>query len=705
MNWTRTLNIALTLLTLPALFACQDEDSTPESRALAFSSASVLENDTGTTTLVFDLHSEINQSVSYATRDITAAAGSDYVADSGTLNFSADSHLSVEIVIQGDTQIEATEVLGLNLTYANGDVETLRGFIKNDDFPTLSVEPAAIEEGHSGTRTMEFQLELDQATVDAFDVRVVTESETVTTGVADASSDYQAIDLDTVVPANEQALTVPVTVNSDTDIEPDESFNFLVYNSDDELIASTTGEIRNDDGPGLTTPTLSVDDVRASEPDEGDQVELTFVANLSEAPSVDYSMNYSVVIGDEDTATLGDDLASQSGTLIFPAGTTSQTITISVDGDDTYEDDEAFTLLLDNSAGYTFASAQGIIVNDDDPNVSIDSPSLVEGDSDEETTLTFTVSLDDYPPHDVTLKYRTADGASDDPARSNTDYIPLQGQLVFNSTVKSLAVPVTVLGDTHYEPDEDFQLIVSLSDGTELSRSSAVIENDEVPAITIQPDEGTDYREEPDTDETTEIGFTTELSRPASGTTVFYYKTFDDNATGGDTAVTHDYVSDSGQIRFEAGDTTPMRDIDITVFGDAVIESDEVFYVRIFGTEEDANNNENALAESAFTIVNDDIIQIGLTSASFSAEEGDPESTDTVTVRSMSPAPTLTVSGALVDSPIEVTVLITDMLDAETDDVSLTDTTVTVAIPVGDYSLTPETIDIEGIQTHGDTLV
>jgi Calx-beta domain len=50
-------------------------------------------------------------SVSYATADGTATAGSDYVAGAGTLNFNPGETVKVFTVqIKGDTQVEANEI-------------------------------------------------------------------------------------------------------------------------------------------------------------------------------------------------------------------------------------------------------------------------------------------------------------------------------------------------------------------------------------------------------------------------------------------------------------------------------------------------------------------------------------------------------------------------------------------------------------------
>src|SRR6185503_1215140 len=61
------------------------------------------------------------------------------------------------------------------------------------------------------------------------------------------------------------------------------------------------------------------------------------------------------------------DFFSASGTLVFPAGVTSKTVTVSVVGDTRVESDETFFVNLTQSVNATIADAQGVgtILNDD----------------------------------------------------------------------------------------------------------------------------------------------------------------------------------------------------------------------------------------------------------------------------------------------------------------------------------------------------
>ena len=77
--------------------------------------------------------------VDYATSDVTATAGSDYQAASGTLNLSAASpSQTIDITVYGDTEIESDEVFNIILSNAvNATIAkpTGEGTILNDDIP------------------------------------------------------------------------------------------------------------------------------------------------------------------------------------------------------------------------------------------------------------------------------------------------------------------------------------------------------------------------------------------------------------------------------------------------------------------------------------------------------------------------------------------------------------------------------------------
>jgi hypothetical protein len=85
---------------------------------------------------------------------------------------------------------------------------------------------------------------------------------------------------------------------------------------------------------------------------------------LSNPWSSTVTVNYATANG---TASAGSDYVAKSGTLTFAAGVTSQTISITVNGDTTKEANETFNVNLSSPVNATLGTATGVvtIVNDD----------------------------------------------------------------------------------------------------------------------------------------------------------------------------------------------------------------------------------------------------------------------------------------------------------------------------------------------------
>jgi len=109
--------------------------------------------------------------------------------------------------------------------------------------------------------------------------------------------------------------------------------------------------------------TLSIADASVVEGNRG-RSQLQFTVSRSGSGEGTVSVDYRTVAG---TALAKSDYTAASGTLTFPPGVWSQTITITIKTDRTREPDETFTVELLNAVGGTVgdAVATGTILNDD----------------------------------------------------------------------------------------------------------------------------------------------------------------------------------------------------------------------------------------------------------------------------------------------------------------------------------------------------
>ena len=116
-------------------------------------------------------------------------------------------------------------------------------------------------------------------------------------------------------------------------------------------------------GGGGSTPALSIADAGIGEGDNGAS-NLVFTVTLSSAAGSDVTVDYATSDG---TASSSTDYTSSQASLTIPAGSTSGTITVVVNGDPAFEPNETLAVTLSNASGATIAtaSATGTIFNDD----------------------------------------------------------------------------------------------------------------------------------------------------------------------------------------------------------------------------------------------------------------------------------------------------------------------------------------------------
>ncbi|HEV7666901.1 MAG TPA: ExeM/NucH family extracellular endonuclease [Thermoanaerobaculia bacterium] len=212
---------------------------------------------------------------------------------------------------------------------------------------------------------------------------------------------------------------------------------------------------------------LSVNDVSLNEGNAG-TTSFTFTVSLS-APAGPGGVTFDIATADgtaqdDVPATEDNDYTPKSLTgQTIPAGSSTYSFTVLVNGDTTPETNETFFVNVTNvsvGATVTDGQGQGTIVNDDAaPNLTINDISLNEGNAGT-TNFTFTVSLSaPAPAGGTTFDIATADGTAQDdvPATEDNDYVAksLTGQTIPAGS-STYAFTVLVNGDTGPEVNETF---------------------------------------------------------------------------------------------------------------------------------------------------------------------------------------------------------------------------------------------------------
>jgi hypothetical protein len=598
-----------TIDTADATQTITNDDVSP---SLSIGDVTQAEGDAGSSSFTFTVSMNAvtgaTTTVNYATADGTATvADSDYVATSGSLNFTpGQTSKTVDVTVNGDTKNEGDETFLVNLSSpVNATISDGQGVgtITNDDaVPTISVDDQIAGEGDGGTTMMTFNVTLSNASGQTITVDYATANGTATTG----DNDYEAASGTVTFDPDDTAKTVDVTVNGDTKREPDEDFTLDLSNAANATLADDqgVGTITNDD----PIPDASIADASVSEGNTGTTT-LSFDVTLSHATDDTVTVDWTTANG---TATTGDgDYDSASGTVTFNPGDTAETVDVTVNGDDTYEADEDFTVTLSNptNAGLADDEATGTITNDDDvPAISIDDQTTDEGNTGDNPVLTFNVTLSNPSDQTITVEYTTTNGTA---TTGDGDYDSASGTVTFDPGDTAETVDVTVNGDDTYEADEDFTVDLSGESGATLADDQGlgtITNDDAVPAISID-DQTTD---EGNTGDNPVLTFNVTLSNPSDQTVTVEYTTTNGTATTGD----GDYDAASGTVTFDPGDTAET--VDVTVNGDEVPESDETFTVDLSGESGATLANDQGLG----TITNDDPIP-AVSVSDASVTEGD----------------------------------------------------------------------------------
>ena len=204
----------------------------------------ILEGNSGKKNAAFtvNLSAPCNQSISvpWATANGTAKAGSDYLAQSGTLIFGAgQTSTTINVSIKGDKTIEPDETFYLNLGNPTNAILARGqgvGTICNDD-TKISINNVRVNEPSKGTTLAKFTLTLSGRT--SFPVKVTCAT---ADGTARADSDYNCmLPMAVTFKPGETRKTLSIRVNGDRTPEPNETFYVNLSNPANAVTAVSRG--------------------------------------------------------------------------------------------------------------------------------------------------------------------------------------------------------------------------------------------------------------------------------------------------------------------------------------------------------------------------------------------------------------------------------------------------------------------------------
>jgi endoglucanase len=461
--------------------------ATPEDVYADFANFSVSDITPGASNAEFTVNlseaSDQTITVGYDTADDTAEAGSDYTATSGTLTFApGDTTKTIAVPVTNDSEVEDNETFRVNLSDSTNATVSLgsgTGTIIDDDTAPAEPEVPADDDNAppepevpaddvftGAPMTVDFSVANDWGSGFTANMSIANPGESSIDGwTLEFTAPFEITNIwnaEIVSQEGNRYVIRNKSYNSTIPADGTVSFGFNGSNPNGVTVEPSDYVLNGESlGTSPALPTLAVNDVTVTEGDDGTTL-ANFTVELSEASDETVTVKYATADG---SAEAGSDYTATSGTLTFAPGETTQTITVSVRGDELEEGDETFEVNLSDPSHATIVDAQGTgaIANDDStpvqPQFSINDVTITEGDSGTKNA-TFTVSLSAASTEEVSVEYATADGS----AEAGSDYTAQSGTLTFTpgQTTQTLTVPV--LGDTLTEGSETFD--VNLSNST-----------------------------------------------------------------------------------------------------------------------------------------------------------------------------------------------------------------------------------------------
>jgi len=441
--------------------------------AVSIHPVSVTEGNEGTTVALFEVTlaaaSEEPVAVTYATQDGTATvADNDYCPTSGLLFFApGETSKTIEVMVQGDLVNESDETFFVNLgndanPYLSGYshfgqavllVGRAAGTIINDDPVTtqISIEGVTVLEPSAGSVKAIFNVMLSEPSGQKVTVRYATAN-----GTALSGTDYAGrTGLITFMPGV-TSREVTVVVNGDTLLEDDETFTVNLHTPVNATIGGGQGLATIINATEENTPTtLSIAKTSVLEGNTG-TAQMVFTVTMPFPSQHVVTVQYATA---NSSAKAGQDYISASGTLTFPPGTTSQTITVQVLGDEMHEPNEVFVVNLSNPTNALLLVKKGVgtILNDEPlPKITIMDTSTVEGDSGSRY-MEFELMLSGTSSKNITVNFATADGS----AYAPSSFAARNGILVFPSGTTTQCVAVVIYGNVTIESDKTMRMLLS----------------------------------------------------------------------------------------------------------------------------------------------------------------------------------------------------------------------------------------------------
>ncbi len=358
--------------------------------------------------------------------------------------------------------------------------------VDDDGAPTVSVgDAAAVTEGDDTAKTTDMTFTV---TLSAASGKEVAAPYTLG-GSATADDDYaQPNPRSVTIAPGKTSADIVIPVKADAVNEPHEKIEVTLSSPTNAGIGAgegdgtASGTITDDDDAAVT---LKLAPARINEKGAGNASTVTATLDVAASEAVTLTVAASGAAA----------ALSQTKVLTIAKGATASTgaVTLTAVDNDKDEADREVEVSATAAGGRGIAAPAAVtltVVDDDGaPTVSVNSPSVVEGDTGT-ASMTFAVTLSAASGRTVTAAYADAGTGT---AAAGTDYTALaSGKLTFAPGETSKSIDITVRGDTDAEPDETVVLRLSsavnatLAGGGTTLDGTGTIRNDDHAALQVK---------------------------------------------------------------------------------------------------------------------------------------------------------------------------------------------------------------------------
>ncbi len=574
--------------------------TTNDSAILSFSVATNLVSETnGTLTLTVNRTGTTNNAVTvdFTTTNITASAGSDYIATNGTLSFAAGetSKTFTTDLIDDDIQ-ENTETLRIVLSNpvdATITTGTNTVTISDDDVSTVGFTAGTTAAAETNG-TVTFTVVRSGATN-----TTVTLDFTTTNATALAGSDYTATNGTFTFSPGETTNTLTIEIADNATQESPETFQVRLSNVLNSSLAIGTNIVTiTDDDISMvsyTTNSIVVEE-------NTNTVTLTVVR--SGATNTTVSVNFTNLPSPTSTATAGSDFMATNGLLTFAPGVTTNTFTVTVIDDAAAENREFIAYRLQTPSNTSLGTSNLVItINTNDSAIlswSAASTTIAEDGG----TLTLTVNRSGTTFNAVTVDFTSTNVTAVD----GSDYTGTNGTLSFAAGETSKTITVDLTEDDLQEGNETFRLVLSGPVDATIGTGTNT--------VTITDNDGSTiaFTTNAVTLAETNVSVTLTVVRSGATNTAVSVNFTTTNVTA---SAGSDYTTTNGTFSFAPGETTNTLTIELA--DDLLYEGNESFRVILSGI----SNSSLGTGTNTVTITDDDVAYLGFSAATDSVNELD----------------------------------------------------------------------------------